>query len=150
MLKVVAKNYADLNHLDEILSLCRELVDITRGEEGCVNYGVYQDVEHPELLTMRCAPLALPYRDVHETIPTAVCLGPCAEFRRTMPNALTLDLCRYRTAGEWSGEMDLWRAQREIRAAAGFRQIFGNGQAMRSRLSPAPLCDKWRPAACSA
>jgi len=52
MLKVVAKNYADLNHLDEILSLCRELVDITRGEEGCVNYGVYQDVEHPELLTM--------------------------------------------------------------------------------------------------
>ena len=80
---------------------------------------------------MRCAPLALPYRDVHETIPTAACLGPCAEFRRTMPNALTLDLCRYRTAGEWSGEMDLWRAQREIRAAAGFRQIFGSGQAMR-------------------
>ena len=52
MLKVVAKNYADLNHLEEIVSLCRELVEITRGEEGCISYGVYQDAEHPELLTM--------------------------------------------------------------------------------------------------
>ena len=52
MLKVVAKNYADLNQLDKILSLCRELVEITRGEKGCISYGVYQDVEHPELLTM--------------------------------------------------------------------------------------------------
>ena len=52
MLKVVAKNYADLNQLDKILSLCRELVEITRGEKGCISYGVYQDAEHPELLTM--------------------------------------------------------------------------------------------------
>lgn len=52
MLKVVAKNYADLNHLDEILSLCRELVEITRREKGCIRYGVYRDAEHPELLTM--------------------------------------------------------------------------------------------------
>jgi quinol monooxygenase YgiN len=52
MLKVVAKNYADLNQLDKILSLCRELVEITRGEKGCISYGVYHDVEHPELLTM--------------------------------------------------------------------------------------------------
>jgi len=41
-----------LNHLDEILSLCRELVDITRGEKGCISYGVYRDADHPELLTM--------------------------------------------------------------------------------------------------
>lgn len=52
MLIVVARNYVDLNRLDEVLSLCRELVECTRQEEGCVNYGVYQDVEHPELLTM--------------------------------------------------------------------------------------------------
>ena len=52
MLKVVAKNYADLNRLDEILSLCRELVELTRRESGCISYGVYQDAEHPELLTM--------------------------------------------------------------------------------------------------
>jgi quinol monooxygenase YgiN len=52
MLKVVAKNYADLNHLDEILSLCRELVEITRREKGCISYGVYRDAQHPELLTM--------------------------------------------------------------------------------------------------
>ena len=52
MLKVVAKNYADPKHLDEILKLSRELVELTRGEPGCVSYGVYQDTEHPELLTM--------------------------------------------------------------------------------------------------
>ena len=39
MWKVVAKNYADLDHLDEALSLCRELVEITRGEKGCISYG---------------------------------------------------------------------------------------------------------------
>ena len=52
MLKVVARNYIDRKHKDEILSLCRELVEITRREKGCINYGVYQDAEHPELLTM--------------------------------------------------------------------------------------------------
>ena len=52
MLKVVARNYADQTHMDEILSLCRELVEITRREKGCISYGVYQDMEHPELLTM--------------------------------------------------------------------------------------------------
>ena len=52
MLKVVAKNYANPDHLDEALSLCRELVEITRREKGCISYGVYRDAEHPELLTM--------------------------------------------------------------------------------------------------
>ena len=52
MLKVVAKNFADPKHLDEILKLSRELVELTRREPGCVSYGVYQDTEHPELLTM--------------------------------------------------------------------------------------------------
>lgn len=52
MLKVVAKNYANPDHLDEALSLCRELVEITRREKGCISYGVYQDADHPELLTM--------------------------------------------------------------------------------------------------
>jgi quinol monooxygenase YgiN len=52
MLKVVAKNYVDLNHLDEILTLCKELVELTRLEKGCIGYGVYKDADHPELLTM--------------------------------------------------------------------------------------------------
>jgi quinol monooxygenase YgiN len=52
MLKVVAKNHADPGHLDEILVLCRELVEVTRREPGCISYGLYQDTEHPELLTM--------------------------------------------------------------------------------------------------
>ena len=52
MLKVVAKNYADLQCLDKILDLFKELVEITRHEPGCISYGLYQDTDRPELLTM--------------------------------------------------------------------------------------------------
>ena len=52
MLKVIARNYADPKRLNEILALCRELVELTRQEKGCISYGVYQDTGHPELLTM--------------------------------------------------------------------------------------------------
>ncbi|MFC0210856.1 glycosyl hydrolase [Paenibacillus chartarius] len=49
-------------------------------------------------------------------------------FIRTMPNVLTLDRCRYAVAaGELSGEMDVWQAQRAVREALGMRQIYGNG-----------------------
>lgn len=34
MLKVIAKNYIDLNHQDEISSFCREPAESTRREKG--------------------------------------------------------------------------------------------------------------------
>jgi len=52
MLKVIARNYPDLSHLEEIMSLYRELVTLSREQPGCVSYGLYQDADHPELLTM--------------------------------------------------------------------------------------------------
>lgn len=58
--------------------------------------------------------------------------GPTARFGRTMPNALVLDRCAYELAGRgWSEEMEVWRAQKEIRAELGMRQIYYNGLAQR-------------------
>ena len=48
MLKVIAKNYIDLNHPDEILSFCREPAESSVGRRAVVM--VYGD--HTELMTM--------------------------------------------------------------------------------------------------
>ncbi|MBQ8731613.1 MAG: hypothetical protein IJY82_02130 [Oscillospiraceae bacterium] len=57
----------------------------------------------------------------------AVCGGP-AEFRRSDPNVLVLDRCRYRLEQEeFSRPMELWRAQMEIRDRLKMRQVFYNG-----------------------
>ena len=53
--------------------------------------------------------------------------GTSYSFTRTMPNSLVLDRCRYRIAGEeWSGIMDVWMAQKEIRERLGMRFIHLN------------------------
>jgi len=77
---------------------------------------------------------ALPIVDDGETAlnPFAVklhaSLGPSCSFTRTMPNALVLDRCSYRMGGgPWSGERDVWQAQRDIRERLGMRQIYYNG-----------------------
>lgn len=63
-----------------------------------------------------------------------IALATDCRFSRTMPNALTLDRCRYRFAGgEWSEEMEVWQAQRAIREALGMRQIYCNGIEQRYR-----------------
>jgi hypothetical protein len=54
--------------------------------------------------------------------------GPEFRFSRTMPNALTLDECSYRIHGnEWSSDMPVWEAQRDIRDQLGMRQVYYNG-----------------------
>lgn len=55
-------------------------------------------------------------------------IGPVCEFERTNPNVLTLDFCRYKLDGsEWSEEMRVWEAQREIRNELNMRQVHTNG-----------------------
>ncbi|MGO4109066.1 glycosyl hydrolase [Paenibacillus sp. YAF4_2] len=55
-------------------------------------------------------------------------LGPAARFSRTAPNVLTLDRCRYRISDDdWSEVMDVWMAQRDIRAKLKMRQVYANG-----------------------
>jgi hypothetical protein len=80
------------------------------------------------------SPLLPPYRHPHDAAPLLAALPPDAPFSRTMPNALPLDFCRFRAGdGPFSGEMQLWQAQRAVRAQMGFRQIAGNGVEMRYR-----------------
>jgi len=69
--------------------------------------------------------------DVHASLPIVACLGPAAEFSRTMPNTLTLDMCRLKEGDTWSAPGEVWQIQRQIREKAGFIQIFGNGIPMR-------------------
>lgn len=77
-------------------------------------------------------PCVPPYEHPHRSEPLFAVLGPAAPFTRTAPNALVLDKCAYSLNGSpFSEETDLWRAQKEIRAALGMQQIYYNGAPMR-------------------
>ncbi|WP_032122461.1 putative quinol monooxygenase [Clostridium amazonitimonense] len=52
MIKVVAKNFAKEDEIDEIIELSKELVEITRKEKGCIKYEMYQDEQDATILTM--------------------------------------------------------------------------------------------------
>jgi hypothetical protein len=55
-------------------------------------------------------------------------VGPVCEFRRTDPNVLTLDRCRYRMETEgWSEPMQVWKAQNALREALDMRDVYYNG-----------------------
>ncbi len=55
-------------------------------------------------------------------------IGPECAFSRTDPNILTLDMCRYAMSeDEWSDEMEVWRAQDDVRQALGMRSNYYNG-----------------------
>lgn len=69
----------------------------------------------------------------------AVFIGPDCPFTRTDPNVLTLDTCRIRlNGGEWSPEMEVWRAQQQVREALGMRQVYYNGLPQRHRWALIP------------
>jgi quinol monooxygenase YgiN len=52
MIKVVAKNFAQEDKVKEIIELCKELVEMTRKEKGCIKYEMYQDEQDATILTM--------------------------------------------------------------------------------------------------
>ncbi|MCD4741364.1 MAG: antibiotic biosynthesis monooxygenase [Desulfobacteraceae bacterium] len=51
-IKVVAKHYVKPEKIEEFIGLCKNLVEETLKEEGCIEYGLYQDSEKLEILTM--------------------------------------------------------------------------------------------------
>ncbi|MBK1813756.1 antibiotic biosynthesis monooxygenase [Clostridium sp. YIM B02505] len=52
MIKVVAKHYVVSDKIEELLELSKELVAATVKEEGCISYGMYQDIKDNTILTM--------------------------------------------------------------------------------------------------
>ena len=77
-----------------------------------------------------------PYVHPHYADPVFAALGPAARVRRTMENALTLDCCTYSLGGEPFGtEMEVWKAQKEIRDRLSMQQIYYNGAPQRYSLA---------------
>jgi len=48
---VVAKNYVKPEKAQEFTGLCKNLVEATLKEEGCIEYGLYQEMENSGVLT---------------------------------------------------------------------------------------------------
>ena len=74
------------------------------------------------------AALHFSYEHPHRTERVFAALGPEAAFRRTAPNALPLDICDCDLNGERiARKVEVWQAQRALRARLGLRQIYANG-----------------------
>jgi quinol monooxygenase YgiN len=51
-IKVVAKHYVKPEKIEDYIGLSKKLVKETLKEEGCIEYGLYQDSKDPLILTM--------------------------------------------------------------------------------------------------
>jgi hypothetical protein len=73
-------------------------------------------------------------------------VGPVCAFTRTDPNVLTLDMCRYRMGdGPWSEEMEVWRAQNEVRTTLDMRPNYYNGLPQRYKWALEPHAHDGKP-----
>ena len=50
-IRVVAKNYVKPEKVQEFMDLCKNLVEATLKEEGCIEYGLYQELGNLGILT---------------------------------------------------------------------------------------------------
>lgn len=50
-IRVVAKNQVKPEKVREFTDLCKNLIEETLKEKGCIEYGIYQELENPEILT---------------------------------------------------------------------------------------------------
>ena len=52
MIKIVVKQYIKQDQIDNFIELVRELVKKTRElDAGCIEYGLFQDLKNPQILT---------------------------------------------------------------------------------------------------
>ena len=51
-IRVVAKNQVKPEKIQEFMDLCKNLVEESLKEEGCIEYGLYQELENPGILTI--------------------------------------------------------------------------------------------------
>jgi quinol monooxygenase YgiN len=53
MIRVVAKNIVKADKVSEFISLGKKLVEETnKNDKGCIGYGLFQDTDNPQVLTM--------------------------------------------------------------------------------------------------
>jgi quinol monooxygenase YgiN len=51
-IRVVAKSYVKPEKIQEFIVLCKRLIEESVKEEGCIDYGLYQELDNPGILTM--------------------------------------------------------------------------------------------------
>ena len=49
-IRVVAKNYVKPEKIQEFIFLCKKLIEESVKEKGCIDYGLYQELDNPEIL----------------------------------------------------------------------------------------------------
>lgn len=49
--RVVAKNYVKPEKVQEFMGLCKKLVEASLKDEGCIDYGLHQELENSGILT---------------------------------------------------------------------------------------------------
>lgn len=47
MVKVVAEKYIDEKNLEDFMILANEMIELTRKEDGCIEYVLFQDEKDP-------------------------------------------------------------------------------------------------------
>ena len=53
MIKVVARNFIQLDKVDEYISIAKKLVaETNKNEKGCLRYELFQDIANPQILTI--------------------------------------------------------------------------------------------------
>ncbi|KAF5078370.1 Antibiotic biosynthesis monooxygenase [anaerobic digester metagenome] len=52
MIKVVAKHFIEESRINDFLEHAAELVESSLKEDGCISYGLYQDVKDSEVVAM--------------------------------------------------------------------------------------------------
>ena len=50
--RVVAKNNVKPDKIQKFIGMCKKLVEETVKEDGCIEYGLYQELNNPRILTM--------------------------------------------------------------------------------------------------
>jgi quinol monooxygenase YgiN len=51
-IRVTAKNHVKPEKVQEFMGLCKNLIEATVKEEGCIEYGLYQELENSGALTL--------------------------------------------------------------------------------------------------
>lgn len=51
MIKIVAKSVIKDGKKEEYINMAKELIEKSLQEEGCISYGLFQDIKDPSILT---------------------------------------------------------------------------------------------------
>ncbi|MFL0168457.1 putative quinol monooxygenase [Candidatus Clostridium helianthi] len=51
MIRIVAQSVVKDDKREEYINLAKELIEKSRQEQGCISYGLFQDIKNPSIIT---------------------------------------------------------------------------------------------------